>query len=136
MPAHHAFCRTSVETHRARESWSRLLRSLDATGCTGYNRNTLSEGAVAMNRPVALAGLLCFALLQHVSAQGPGANAVRSPEVQPDRKVTFRIAAPKAAEVKLTCECFTGERAMTKDEMGGWSVTLGSFEPDINEYEF
>lgn len=89
-----------------------------------------------MNRPVVLAGLLCFALLQHVSAQGPGANAVRSPEVQPDRKVTFRIAAPKAADVKLTCECFTGERALTKDEKGVWSVTLGPFEADIYEYEF
>jgi len=85
---------------------------------------------------IALTGLLSFALLQHVTAQGPGANAVRSPEFQPDRKVTFRITAPKAAEVKLTCECFAGERPLTKDERGVWSVTLGPFDPDIYEYEF
>jgi len=89
-----------------------------------------------MYRRLALTGLLSFALLQHVTAQGPGANAVRSPEFQPDRKVTFRITAPKAAEVKLTCECFAGERPLTKDERGVWSVTLGPFDPDVYEYEF
>ena len=61
---------------------------------------------------------------------------MRSPEVSPDRRVTFRIAAPKAADVRVTCECFDGERPMQKDEKGVWSVTLGPFEPESYEYEF
>jgi len=70
---------------------------------------------------------------QPLAVQSP---PVRSPEVLPDRRVTFRIAAPRATEVHVTCECFTGEKPMQKDETGVWSVTLGPFEPEIYEYEF
>ncbi len=70
------------------------------------------------------------------SGQQPGPQAVRSPEVSADRRVTFRIAAPKATEVRLTCECVNGAQAMAKDDKGIWSLTLGPFEPDIYEYEF
>jgi enterochelin esterase family protein len=69
-------------------------------------------------------------------AQQPRPQAVRSPEVSTDRRVTFRIAAPRAAEVSLTCECVNGRQALTKDDNGTWSITLGPFEPDIYEYEF
>jgi enterochelin esterase-like enzyme len=70
--------------------------------------------------------------------QQPGAPAaaVRSPEVAADRRVTFRIAAPKASEVQVTCECVAGPQALRRDEKGIWSITLGPFEPDIYEYEF
>lgn len=69
--------------------------------------------------------------------QAPGgAPAVRSPEVTSDRRVTLRLAAPKASEVKLTCECLSEARAMQKDDKGIWSVTIGPLEPDIYEYEF
>src|SRR4051794_38029308 len=43
------------------------------------------------------------------SAQQPPSAAVRSPEVSGDRRVTFRIAAPKAAAVSVICECLTLE---------------------------
>jgi len=89
-----------------------------------------------MRRSVLLVVVLGLAIVEPVSTQGPGASAVRSPEVRPDRTVTFRIAAPKASEVKLTCECFSGEKPLVKDEKGVWSATLGPFEPDIYEYEF
>ena len=62
--------------------------------------------------------------------------AVRSPEVLADRRVTFRLAAPKAAEVKVTCECVKDAVAMQKDGKGVWSVTVGPIEPDIYEYEY
>lgn len=51
---------------------------------------------------------------QQPAAQGTGVGAaanVRSPEVSADRKVTFRIAAPKAGVVSVICECLTLEEA-------------------------
>ena len=77
-----------------------------------------------------------YAMGAAVAGQQPGPQAIRSPEVAADRRVTFRIAAPKASEVRLTCECVDGAQAMKKDDKGVWSVTLGPFEPDIYEYEF
>ena len=90
-----------------------------------------------MKRHLLLALMSLCALSQTVSTQGPGAaQAVRSPEVLADRRVTFRLAAAKASDVQLTCECISGPQAMKKDEKGVWSVTLGPIEPDIYEYEF
>src|SRR5688572_21152781 len=72
---------------------------------------------------------------------GPPASrtpAVRSPEVHPDRRVTFRIYAPRAAEVTVSGEFEVGAPAhkLTKDAQGVWSVTVGPFEPEIYEYDF
>jgi enterochelin esterase family protein len=79
-----------------------------------------------------------LALVQTASGQQSGTTipAVRSPEVLSDRRVTFRLAAPKAADVRVTCECFDGAQALQKDDKGVWSATLGPFESDIYEYEF
>src|SRR5262249_43039113 len=104
---------------------------------------------------------------------GVGASAtVKSPEIGPNRQVTFRIAAPRAASVSVVCECLTleeiarlkqqkaqlgqrpdtdpemtrlnreiarirsnqGERALTKDAAGVWTLTLPAVEPDVYEY--
>jgi enterochelin esterase-like enzyme len=64
--------------------------------------------------------------------------AVRSPEVHPDRRVTFRLYAPKATEVTVSGEFEVGAPAhkLTKDAQGIWSVTVGPFEPEIYEYDF
>ena len=64
--------------------------------------------------------------------------AVRSPEVHPDRRVTFRIPAPKASEVTVSGEFEVGAPAhkMTKDAQGVWSVTIGPFPPEIYQYDF
>src|SRR5580698_1983213 len=58
-----------------------------------------------------------------------------SPEVQPDRSVTFRLRAPGAQEVKLNVE---GSSAvdMKKDEQGVWSFTTPPLEPDLYGYGF
>ena len=63
---------------------------------------------------------------------------MRSPEVHPDRRVTFRIYAPKATEVTVSGEFEVGAPAhkLTKDAQGIWSVTVGPFEPEIYEYDF
>lgn len=64
--------------------------------------------------------------------------AVRSPEVLPDRRVTFRIYAPKATEVSVSGEFEVGAPAhkMTKDAQGVWSATIGPYPPEIYEYDF
>jgi enterochelin esterase family protein len=94
---------------------------------------------------LAVAALMMIAAMaQAGSAQqpaGPPASripAVRSPEVHADRRVTFRIYAPKAAEVTVAGEFQVGAppQKMTKDAQGVWSVTLGPFEPEIYEYDF
>jgi len=92
---------------------------------------------------VVLVVIVQFAAAQQQSATpaaAPGRGAaqapIRSPEVLPDRRVTFRLSAPKALEVRLTCECFTGAKVLTKDERGLWSITVGPVAPDIYEYEY
>lgn len=65
-----------------------------------------------------------------------------SPEVHGDRKVTFRLQAPQAREVKLYGPVTTPigrireKIPMKKDENGIWSITLGPFPPDIYAYFF
>ena len=65
-------------------------------------------------------------------------NALRSPEVNADRTVTFRFRAPDATLVQLTGEIMQGKgsRPMTKDENGIWSTTLGPLSPEIWTYNF
>lgn len=64
-------------------------------------------------------------------------NPVRivSPEIHPDRSVTFRMAAPRAEQVAVAGE-MGAETAMTRDDQGVWSATIGPLEPDIYAYHF
>src|SRR3954469_8940166 len=62
--------------------------------------------------------------------------AVRSPEVGTDRKVTFRLKAPKATEVTLSGEFMSGTKPFQKDDQGLWTVTVGPLEPEIYNYNF
>jgi enterochelin esterase-like enzyme len=76
--------------------------------------------------------------------QAPGRPAGRpgfgppivSPEVQPDRHVTFRLRAPAAKEVKVLGEWGAGPTAMVRDEQGTFSVTVGPLAADIYGYSF
>jgi len=64
---------------------------------------------------------------------------VPSPEVGPDRRVTFRLLAPKASEVSLTGAgefIMGGDKSLQKGEKGVWSVTVGPLEPEIYYYNF
>src|SRR6266849_1147377 len=65
-----------------------------------------------------------------------GAPTLRSPEVQPDRHVTFRLRAPKATEVRIAGDFLKSPEPLTKDESGLWSITLGPLEPDLYGYRF
>ena len=59
-----------------------------------------------------------------------------SPEVHPDKRVTFRLQAPKAAEVILRGEWMTTEKQvpLEKGENGVWSATVGPLTPEIYTY--
>ena len=65
---------------------------------------------------------------------GPGAPVVESPEVLPDRRVTFRFYAPQAREVSMYFE-FGGNR-LDKRENGVWETTLGPLDPGSYRYGF
>lgn len=58
-----------------------------------------------------------------------------SPEVNPDKSVTFRFRSPGATTVLLSLE--GSERVpMKKDENGTWTVTTAPLPPDIYGYSF
>ena len=60
---------------------------------------------------------------------------IQSPEVHPDRSVTFRLRAPNAKKVTLDLEGAKGT-PMQKDGEGVWSATTGPLEPDFYGYSF
>ena len=61
---------------------------------------------------------------------------VVSPEVHPDRRITFRLRAPQAKVVEVKSLFFKGKEPLAKDEQGVWSATLGPAEPGIQSYTF
>ncbi|MBM3834247.1 MAG: esterase [Verrucomicrobia bacterium] len=67
-------------------------------------------------------------------------DTLKSPEVLPGKKVTFRIYAPKASEVTLGGDWVshglgTGGK-LEKNEQGIWSITVGPLPPDFYSYSF
>jgi enterochelin esterase family protein len=62
-------------------------------------------------------------------------DTLKSVEVASDRKVTFRIYAPKATEVAVGGDFGQGGK-LTKDDQGVWSLTVGPLTPDIYTYTF
>lgn len=59
-----------------------------------------------------------------------------SPEVVQNKQVTFRLKAPKAAEVSLRGQWDRQQVPMTKDADGVWSVTLPEVTAGVWEYSF
>jgi enterochelin esterase-like enzyme len=66
----------------------------------------------------------------------PAAAQVASPVVSPDRKVTFRLKAPNAKDVKADGDWTKKPVAMAKDDKGIWSLTTEALEPDLYGYFF
>ena len=65
-------------------------------------------------------------------------NALRSPEVNPDRTVTLRFRAPEATAVDLVGEITLGKgpQQMAKGGDGVWTITVGPLPPEIWSYNF
>jgi enterochelin esterase family protein len=67
----------------------------------------------------------------------PPARPPASPEILTDHRVTFRLAAPKASEVLLNGSWDGGKDiALTKDDKGVWSVTVGPLAAQLWGYSF
>ncbi|MBU6400701.1 MAG: esterase [Verrucomicrobia bacterium] len=69
-------------------------------------------------------------------SQGP---LVISPEVHSDRRVTFRVLAPRAENVRLAGGDIPGNgrgAEMSKGTNGVWEVTLGPIDPGAYRYNF
>ena len=73
-----------------------------------------------------------------LAQQAPRTPPPASPEIHPDRKVTFRIQAPKASEVTVRGDWMEGGAppVLTKGDDGVWSVTVGPLAPDLYSYAF
>jgi len=88
-----------------------LLLLLPAIVTAGF-----AQQAAAPAQPAAVGGL---------------AN-VRSPEVSADRRVTFRIAAPKASAVSVICECLTLEEiAKRNTQLARLKQQFGDANPEV-----
>lgn len=96
---------------------------------------------------IATGGLLSAPAAEAPAARpgrGPGAPGpqVVSPEVSPERKVTFRLLAPRAQEVQLGGSGdipgtgFGRGTPLTRDANGVWEVTVGPLSPGAYRYSF
>jgi enterochelin esterase-like enzyme len=77
---------------------------------------------------------LPFALMLAVATPVVGQPLV-SPEVHSDSRITFRLKAPNAKDVRVRLETI-GSKTMQKDEQGVWSFTSDPLPPDIYSYSF
>lgn len=92
--------------------------------------------------------LIVFALTTTSPAQqaanpprfrGPRSPQVVSPEVSVDRRITFRIVAPKAEAVRLSGSDIPGNAQGTEMKKGTddiWEVTIGPIDPGAYRYNF
>ncbi|MCM1318463.1 MAG: alpha/beta hydrolase-fold protein [Bacteroides sp.] len=79
-----------------------------------------------------------------------GAPQIVSPEVNPDKTVTFRLVAPNASEVKVTGDFLPTEKiktpfgefdgpgsaTLTKNDKGVWEFTSDVLAPELYSYSF
>jgi enterochelin esterase-like enzyme len=70
-------------------------------------------------------------------AAAPRGPRVVSPEILPDKRVTFRLLAPKASEVTLSGHWENATNLpLTKDDQGIWSLTVGPLAEQLWGYSF
>ncbi len=80
-------------------------------------------------------GLVLALILAQPSFAQRGGPAVRALEIHGDGRVTFRLAAPAATDVRLSGDFLRSPQGLTKDEKGIWSVTVGPVTPEIYGYQ-
>ena len=99
---------------------------------------TISVCARLSGTVAAIAVAISAALMaQQPPPAAPARPMLRSPEIHPDRTVTFRLLAPKATEVTLNGSWDNGTNLkMTKDDAGVWSTTIGPLAPQLWGYWF
>ncbi|KPK77536.1 MAG: hypothetical protein AMJ79_02810 [Phycisphaerae bacterium SM23_30] len=90
---------------------------------------------VKLNFHLFFSVLFILAVVSTSQAQQRARRLV-SPEIHPDRRVTFRLRAPQARQVNVSVEFAPGQQTMKKDDAGVWSITLGPAQTDIYSYSF
>ena len=65
-----------------------------------------------------------------------GGQEIKSPEINSDNTVTFRLYAPKGGEVKLAGDWIQGTEVMAKDDKGLWSYTTAVMPSNLYSYSF
>src|SRR3954454_24973831 len=111
-----------------------VARVVHRPNTSNLRRNTmisskLSRYGIALVLMVIVSAMPSRALAQRAQRQPTPNDTLKSTEVAPDRKVTFRIYAPKADEVAVNGDFGQGGK-MTKDDKGVWSLTVGPLEAD------
>lgn len=76
-------------------------------------------------------GMVMTALLATAQFAAP----IKSPEVHPDKRVTFRLKAPNAQQVLVSLEG-AARLPMEKGEDGVWTLTTQPLAPDMYGYSF
>ena len=98
-----------------------------------------------MRPAIVLLSALCLAapaFSQRAAAYYENTNNIPvSPEVSPDRTVTFRLFAPKASEVVLMgspgiLEVIKDPKPLQKDGQGVWSLTVGPLPAGFYTYGY
>jgi len=89
---------------------------------------------------IALIGFCLFTGTAAEQAPAQGRQPITSPEILPDGRVTFRLAAPEASSVSVTGDWPGGINStttpMAKDAEGIWSATVGPLKPEFWIYTF
>jgi enterochelin esterase family protein len=68
--------------------------------------------------------------------RNPPSASTTSPEIQSDRRVTFRFKAAQANEVTVAGQGISGKVSLTEGDNDEWSATVGPIEPGVYEYSF
>lgn len=100
---------------------------------------TLRAFAVSVLTAVALVAPAQSADAQPGRGGEPPTATVVSPEVGADRRITFRIYAPKAEAVRLNGGDIQGlgqATQLTSSENGVWEITVGPVDPGAYRYTF
>lgn len=63
-------------------------------------------------------------------------SAVKSPEINPDNSVTFRLYAPEAKSVNVNGDFQAAPGQMIKNENGVWEFTTSSLPGELYSYSF
>ncbi len=85
---------------------------------------------------LAVLGLVGITSAAEAPARRARPPAIVSPELAEDRRVTFRLMAPKATEVLVVGQWNEGRVPLVKGSNGLWSATTGPIEPGVWEYSF
>jgi enterochelin esterase-like enzyme len=102
------------------------------------NRRVISV-ASAFAISLTVVGLAQDRQLVPAGRGGPQVPQVTSPEVTGDRRVSVRVYAPQAREVRLTASDIPGigqNSRMTKADSGVWELTLGPLDSGAYRYNF